>query len=450
MGRNKIKIEKIENIKLRITTFNKRKKGLIKKAMELSLLCDTDILLCILDNTASNKCILYESKNNFADFIKNNLINSNRKIDIMSNKDYDSIFNNKEENSSNNNEADDDIDENQFLKKKQKSCLVVSSNNEDVYEKDDISNKSPSKNIHELNKKYNLKVTIPSSIHNIQSIIQQSNQNKKKQSQEKEENQEKNENLNENLKANNKLLMNSQILNNLSNFIENGKEKNDGKEMKEIKISSNSNAFVKYNKNSGNKVESSVNLITPPSIFNTSSQKNLINLSHQNMSIGNTHINQLLLNNIFNESIKAVDYGNQTISLYDLHNNNIYNSMTNSSNLDKSEEANKQKNTGNTCEYVFNPSENNSYSNINTISNASHYQNDKEGRNSNNFKYVTSNSNSITQGMSKYDSSNSMLFDLKGNNHYIEEKNKKSKLSSETSVGKYLCFNNPPTSFNDK
>lgn len=443
MGRNKIKIEKIENIKLRITTFNKRKKGLIKKAMELSLLCDTDILLCILDNTAANKCILYESKNNFADFIKNNLINSNRKIDIMSNKDYESIFNNKEEGSSNN-EADDDIYDNQFLKKKQKSCLVVNSNNEDVKEKDEVSNKSPSKNINELNKKYNLKVTIPSSIHNIQSIIQQSNQNQKKQSQ---ENQGKNENINEN-QANNKSMMNSQILNNLSSFIDN--EKENGKEMKEIKISSHSNAFVKYNKNNGNKVESSVNLITPPSIFNTSSQKNLINLSHQNMSIGNSHINQLLLNNIFNESNKAIDYGNQTISLYDLHNNTIYNTMTNSSNVDKSEEANKRKNTGNTCEYVFNPSENNSYSNINTISNISHYQNDKEGRNSSTFKYVISNSNSIRQGINKYDSSNSMLSEVKGNNPNIDEKNKKSKLSSETSVGKYLCFNNPATSFNDK
>jgi len=49
MGRNKIKIEKIENSRIRQVTFYKRKKGLIKKSMELSLLCEAKILLCVLD-----------------------------------------------------------------------------------------------------------------------------------------------------------------------------------------------------------------------------------------------------------------------------------------------------------------------------------------------------------------------------------------------------------------
>lgn len=49
MGRNKIKIEKIENTRIRQVTFYKRKKGLIKKSMELSLLCEAKILLCVLD-----------------------------------------------------------------------------------------------------------------------------------------------------------------------------------------------------------------------------------------------------------------------------------------------------------------------------------------------------------------------------------------------------------------
>ena len=48
MGRNKIKIERIKNERNRNITFIKRKKGLIKKAMELSLLCNGEILVAIV------------------------------------------------------------------------------------------------------------------------------------------------------------------------------------------------------------------------------------------------------------------------------------------------------------------------------------------------------------------------------------------------------------------
>jgi hypothetical protein len=48
MGRKKIKIEKIGQAKHRQVTFNKRKVGLMKKAMELSILCDCEIVLLVL------------------------------------------------------------------------------------------------------------------------------------------------------------------------------------------------------------------------------------------------------------------------------------------------------------------------------------------------------------------------------------------------------------------
>ena len=51
MGRKKIKIERITDDKIRGVTLNKRKKGLIKKAMELSLLTDAEVVLSIYDKT---------------------------------------------------------------------------------------------------------------------------------------------------------------------------------------------------------------------------------------------------------------------------------------------------------------------------------------------------------------------------------------------------------------
>jgi hypothetical protein len=47
MGRRKIKIEKIPVSKNRTVTFNKRKFGVMKKAMELSVLCECDITLVV-------------------------------------------------------------------------------------------------------------------------------------------------------------------------------------------------------------------------------------------------------------------------------------------------------------------------------------------------------------------------------------------------------------------
>lgn len=43
MGRVKLEIKRIENPVNRQVTFSKRRNGLIKKAYELSILCDIDI-----------------------------------------------------------------------------------------------------------------------------------------------------------------------------------------------------------------------------------------------------------------------------------------------------------------------------------------------------------------------------------------------------------------------
>ena len=61
MGRRKLeKYERIGDKNLRNITFIKRKKGLIKKCMELSMLIDAEVCLAIY-RPDFNKCSLYES-----------------------------------------------------------------------------------------------------------------------------------------------------------------------------------------------------------------------------------------------------------------------------------------------------------------------------------------------------------------------------------------------------
>ncbi|XP_050152112.1 MADS-box protein JOINTLESS-like isoform X2 [Malus sylvestris] len=51
MAREKIQIKKIDNATARQVTFSKRRRGLLKKAEELSVLCDADIALIIFSST---------------------------------------------------------------------------------------------------------------------------------------------------------------------------------------------------------------------------------------------------------------------------------------------------------------------------------------------------------------------------------------------------------------
>ncbi|KAH9679384.1 Agamous-like MADS-box protein AGL18 [Citrus sinensis] len=56
MGRGKIEIKKIENLNSRQVTFSKRRNGLLKKAKELSVLCDADVGVIVFSSTGK----LYE------------------------------------------------------------------------------------------------------------------------------------------------------------------------------------------------------------------------------------------------------------------------------------------------------------------------------------------------------------------------------------------------------
>ena len=77
MAREKIQIKKIDNATARQVTFSKRRRGLFKKAEELSVLCDADVALIIFSSTgklfeySSSRCLsLSHSLSRYAHMIK--------------------------------------------------------------------------------------------------------------------------------------------------------------------------------------------------------------------------------------------------------------------------------------------------------------------------------------------------------------------------------------------
>ena len=66
MGRVRLQIKKIENTTNRQVTFSKRRNGLIKKAYELSVLCDVDVALIMF--SPSGRPSFFSGNKRFAHF----------------------------------------------------------------------------------------------------------------------------------------------------------------------------------------------------------------------------------------------------------------------------------------------------------------------------------------------------------------------------------------------
>jgi hypothetical protein len=76
MGRNKVQVsQQIPDETFRRITYSKRKKGIIKKAFELSQLCGQQIMLAIFNNI-NNKLVLYQSTKEFNPTKVNELLSS--------------------------------------------------------------------------------------------------------------------------------------------------------------------------------------------------------------------------------------------------------------------------------------------------------------------------------------------------------------------------------------
>ena len=89
MGKNKIKIEKLLTEKARQVTLYKRKRGLIKKAMELALLCGVDVFLTIID--LKQTFTFFTSSGTPKEFVERNLSRLNQ-INIHKSYSVDDVY----------------------------------------------------------------------------------------------------------------------------------------------------------------------------------------------------------------------------------------------------------------------------------------------------------------------------------------------------------------------
>ncbi|CAN1274315.1 Agamous-like MADS-box protein AGL104 [Linum perenne] len=72
MGRVKLEMKRIENTTNRQVTFSKRRNGLIKKAYELSVLCDVDVALIMFSPSGR---LSFFSRNNSIEEIVSRYVN---------------------------------------------------------------------------------------------------------------------------------------------------------------------------------------------------------------------------------------------------------------------------------------------------------------------------------------------------------------------------------------
>lgn len=93
MGRTKISIGKKKDRKTQRMIYYKRKKGLIKKCMELSLLCDTNVFLALIDH--NQKYTFYSAKDSPNEFVRNFLTKVSKKDikNLFTEKDVSFLFN---------------------------------------------------------------------------------------------------------------------------------------------------------------------------------------------------------------------------------------------------------------------------------------------------------------------------------------------------------------------
>lgn len=95
MGRKRLKIKKISDFKTRLITFDKRKRGLLKKAMELSILCGHEILVSYLEDDGTY--IIYHTSGDYLKYAQKYMLNEEITRLSKSDEDYDHLENSSSE-----------------------------------------------------------------------------------------------------------------------------------------------------------------------------------------------------------------------------------------------------------------------------------------------------------------------------------------------------------------
>ncbi len=263
MGKRKIEIKKIENTVNRQITFYKRKKGIIKKVIELSILCNIDVFLIILDE--KKKASIVSTKDKIFNFF-NLYLNNQNYIEIKENfniDDYGKEFSK--------------IKKNKF---------------EPNFSIDKCSNKNETnkKTLCDIKNKFHFKIKIPKTSFVNHQIIKENNNNLNFQI----KNNLKNENKLYNEIKQNKTFSQIQKLNN-NNFL-----KYNNKNKTNLDSLSTNYATQKINLSNQLKIENNYNIeYSPNNIFIKS--KNNLKKNYNLEDFNNTFINKntnINLNNI--------------------------------------------------------------------------------------------------------------------------------------------------------
>ena len=92
MGKKRIQIEEIQSTKSKRLTLIKRKKGLIKKAMELAILCNADVFIEIKSKDNPSKSTMFSSTDfrSMSKIFERDLSQSN--CNLIHKEDYDKLF----------------------------------------------------------------------------------------------------------------------------------------------------------------------------------------------------------------------------------------------------------------------------------------------------------------------------------------------------------------------
>jgi hypothetical protein len=93
MGRKTISIQKIENKIPREYAFVQRKRGLIKKAIELAVLCDKEVFLAIYDHQTQRMCEYFSNEDFNVDMVNQIMKTAEYTLEKFTNDDLELLSN---------------------------------------------------------------------------------------------------------------------------------------------------------------------------------------------------------------------------------------------------------------------------------------------------------------------------------------------------------------------